>query len=656
MNASPLARRWRRRRLGVAIVAGTALLLAAPAAFGAAGDPPPAPALFVRGVDSTDPTQATVTFTYDGAAADANSVEIAENGKKIEGVSAPAMVDATNGGTATVVVIDASESAKLMLDDFKTAALSFLATSQGSGVVGVVSTNRLASVRSGLTNDVVQLTAAINGISAGSEGGLWTGVQSAAGMLRSRPDLVPNIFVLTDGNSISQADAGVTNDVLNAGAAFYAVGIDAGNLDPTSFIQLASATGGRYEQHEETAAAKASADGVAHAVVGTFRLTYPSKAAEGLNALAMQIGDSVTRASFVAGSVTKGTAALAPQAPIDDSGFLHIEYFREHGKMLGIVLVIIAAILGAYAIGNVLVRDQSGLSAALQPYADGYTHPEDESEERSADKGAAQTALIQRAVALTGQFAERQGLLQKVEAKLERANLPLRAAEAIFFYVAAAGVLTMLTLVLSQNLLMTLIAGIIIFMIPFAVLNYMATRRQKQFHQQLPDMLQLLSGTLRAGYSMMQGVEAVSQEVAEPMGRELRRVVTEARLGRPLEESLQAVGERMESNDFKWAVMAIRIQREVGGNLSELLMTVAETMTQRERLRRDINALTAEGKVSSIVLGILPVGLGLAMWVINPEYMETLFKETSGQFALVGAVLLMGFGFAWMWKIIQIEV
>ena len=143
---------------------------------------------------------------------------------------------------------------------------------------------------------------------------------------------------------------------------------------------------------------------------------------------------------------------------------------------------------------------------------------------------------------------------------------------------------------------------------PPAFLNFLASRRKKKFTAQLPDTLQLLSGTLRAGYSMMQGVEAVSQEIDDPMGRELRRVVTEARLGRPLEESLDSSAERMASADFAWAVMAIRIQREVGGNLSELLMTVADTMTQRERLRRDISALTAEGRISAIVLAILPVG------------------------------------------------
>ncbi len=177
---------------------------------------------------------------------------------------------------------------------------------------------------------------------------------------------------------------------------------------------------------------------------------------------------------------------------------------------------------------------------------------------------------------------------------------------------------------------MALVFGGMAALIPPAVVSFLANKRRKKFLSQLPDTLQLLSGTLRAGYSLMQGVEAVSQEVENPMGAELRRVVTESRLGRPLEESLDGVAERMASPDFAWAVMAIRIQREVGGNLSELLLTVADTMTQRERLRRDVAALTAEGRMSAIVLGLLPIGLGLAMYVINPEYTSKLFNDTLG--------------------------
>src|SRR6476659_1396303 len=131
---------------------------------------------------------------------------------------------------------------------------------------------------------------------------------------------------------------------------------------------------------------------------------------------------------------------------------------------------------------------------------------------------------------------------------------------------------------------------------------------------------------------------------------ELRRVVTEARLGRPLEEALDGVAERMASPDFAWAVMAIRIQREVGGNLSELLLTVAETMVARERLRRDIRSLTAEGRVSAMVLGFLPIGLGFAMWVINPDYVGRLFDTTAGNIMIGVALVAMAVGFFWMKK------
>ena len=172
----------------------------------------------------------------------------------------------------------------------------------------------------------------------------------------------------------------------------------------------------------------------------------------------------------------------------------------------------------------------------------------------------------------------------------------------------------------------------------------------------LPDTLSLLAGTLRAGYSLMQGVEAVSQEVSEPMGLELRRVVTEARLGRPLEEALDGVAERMASPDFAWAVMAIRIQREVGGNLSELLLTVAETMIQRERLRRDVAALTAEGRMSAYILIALPVGLGLVMFVMNKDYTSKLLNTTAGNVMLGAAVVSAFVGYLWMRKIINIRI
>ncbi len=140
------------------------------------------------------------------------------------------------------------------------------------------------------------------------------------------------------------------------------------------------------------------------------------------------------------------------------------------------------------------------------------------------------------------------------------------------------------------------------------------------------------------------------------MARELRRVLAEARLGRPLEDALADVAVRMESKDFDWSVMAIRIQREVGGNLAELLQTVAETMVERSRLRGEVKALTAEGRISGIIMGLLPVGLGLFMFTASPDYIDDLFSSVTGWAMVVGSVVMAIAGFGWIQKIIKIEV
>ncbi len=324
--------------------------------------------------------------------------------------------------------------------------------------------------------------------------------------------------------------------------------------------------------------------------------------------------------------------------------------------VLALVLAGAAVGLAVYAVGGLVAPQRSALDDVLAPYQESRTLTTELGGDATND-ALAQTALVSRAVELTEDIAERRGFLARAEAQLEGADVPLRAAEALFFHAAIVVLVGLLTLAVNGwNPLPAILAALLALVTPVAALRYLTRRRQKRLTSLLPDMLQLLSGSLRAGYSLMQGVEAVSKEVEEPMGSELRRVVTEAMLGRELVESLDAVAERMQSADFAWAVMAIKIQREVGGNLPELLLTVGETMTQRERLRREVAGLTAEGRMSAIVLGILPPGLGGAMYVLNPEYISTLFTETSGQMALGVATIMLVGGFAWMKKIVEIEI
>ena len=177
-----------------------------------------------------------------------------------------------------------------------------------------------------------------------------------------------------------------------------------------------------------------------------------------------------------------------------------------------------------------------------------------------------------------------------------------------------------------------------------AVLNFLGGREKRKFENQLPDTLTLISTSLRAGYSLLQAVEAVASEAPNPTAREFGRAIAEARLGRPVVGALEGITNRTQSQDFEWAVMAIEIQREVGGNLAEVLQTVAETMRQRNRLKGEIRALTAEGRISAYVLGALPFAMAGFLLATNPEYIGTLFTTTFGFVAVGVGLALMGAG------------
>jgi tight adherence protein B len=176
------------------------------------------------------------------------------------------------------------------------------------------------------------------------------------------------------------------------------------------------------------------------------------------------------------------------------------------------------------------------------------------------------------------------------------------------------------------------------------------------FLSQLPDVLQLLSGSLQAGYGFMQAIDTVAKEATPPASTEFSRVLTESRLGMPVEDALNSMAERVGGEDFRWVVLAINIQRQVGGNLAALLSTVANTLREREMVRRQIKVLSAEGRLSAIILVALPFVLAGYISIVNPGYINQLFKATVGKIMITGGIVLMGIGMLWMRKIIKIDV
>jgi tight adherence protein B len=325
-------------------------------------------------------------------------------------------------------------------------------------------------------------------------------------------------------------------------------------------------------------------------------------------------------------------------------------------KFLIPILVLPAAGLLVWGLLGMVLRERPRrLHDALAPYRVGALNEPSPLATTAGSSELVETPFLRHAVAGLAEMATRRGVLQILKRLLDQADIPVRQAEALFVYVVVTAVGSALGLLIG-NVLWGVIALAVLAVAPWMVLMSAAKRRTVTFTAQLPDMLQLLGTTLRSGYSILQGLDTVAQQVADPIGKEIRHVVAEARLGRNLVDALTEVAQRVRSDDFEWVVTAIGIQREVGGNLAELLDIVAETMIARARIRREAHTLTAEGRIGAVVISVMPVAIGLFVYAVNPSYISPLFHEAFGEILFYGSIVLGFFGILWVRKLVDIEV
>ena len=251
------------------------------------------------------------------------------------------------------------------------------------------------------------------------------------------------------------------------------------------------------------------------------------------------------------------------------------------------------------------------------------------------------------------QYLERTGRTNSVLRALEAAGIALRPGEFIVLVLAATAVGTLGGLALAGPIvaLVVLAAGPIVARV---VLDRLAARRRAQFADQLADNIQLLTGGLKAGHGLLASLDNVASEAPEPSRAEFGRVLLEVRVGRDLTEALTALADRMDSTDFEWVVGAIDINREIGGDLAETLDNVAETIRERGQVARQVQALTAEGRLSAYVLTGIPVFLAVALSLINPGYLTPLFSGAGLAAVGIGAGLLVA-GWIWMMRLIRID-
>ena len=246
---------------------------------------------------------------------------------------------------------------------------------------------------------------------------------------------------------------------------------------------------------------------------------------------------------------------------------------------------------------------------------------------------------------------------KKAESKLIQAGLNLRASE---FAVITIGTMLLLMLLLflvsGGSLLMSFVGLALGYIIPILIVKRKISMRRKKFNSQIADALVLISSSLRSGYSFMQAIEMVSREMQPPISEEFYRVLREINLGVTTDEAMNHMAERINSVDLDLVVTAVLIQRQIGGNLTEILDNIANTIRERVKIAGHIRTLTAQGRLSGVIISLLPLALALLISFINPGYMAPLFNQPIG-YVMVGGALFSEFvGILLIRNIVNIKV
>ncbi len=246
-------------------------------------------------------------------------------------------------------------------------------------------------------------------------------------------------------------------------------------------------------------------------------------------------------------------------------------------------------------------------------------------------------------VAAVERQLERLGVHRKVVAMLERAGIDAGAGAVVMLDLLAA-LVAYAFMAMHSGFLAALLVGVGVGALPWVLLVVKGMHRSRAFENQLPEVLDTLSASLRAGHGFDAALQTVANDLAEPAAREFRRVLTEVHLGRSLEDALSDLGQRIRSEDLKFVLDAIVIQRQVGGSLAELFELVSETVRSREQFRRKVRALTGMVRASANVLTALPFVAAIGLTLINPSYMRPLWTTSSGHVMVAVGLVMMTFG------------
>ena len=595
-------------------------------------------------------------------APDPAAVDVTVNGEAVSDLEVVPLRD-SSVPTGVVLTIDASGSmAGAPLEAAKAAAQDFVTQMRASDRIALVIFADEVQVLSGFTNNVQELNSRIESIEAEGETAFNDAVIQSVELFNagSARELLPNIIVLTDGDdTVSQATLEETVAAVgDSDARVFGVALESPDFNPDPVSQVAAAGDGLFLSTPDPEQLSGLYDEISREISNTLvaRFVSPISTPGDVDFEVGYQGLTATNTFAVSGyavttTTTAGPTTTTTLAPIE--GFT----IESNAPLALSTLILVAAAGIGLTLFLFLVilfgRDDEDDPGRFAKRLQAYGRRGAESEEKKSF--LERLPLLNRFTEAAEEEVRRRGLLSGINSTLEQANIPMTAGEAILAMIGLSAVGGVF-LAIFNGVLVGAIGFVVLLILFYGAVNFAGGREKRKFEQQLPDTLTLLSTSLRAGYSLLQATEAVASEAQNPTAREFGRAIAEARLGVSVTDTLRGIVDRTQSSDFEWAVMAIDIQREVGGNLAEVLQTVADTMRARNRLKGEIRALTAEGRISAFVLGALPFALFAFLWFSNRDYLLPLIESTFGLIAIGVGIILMGAGVFWLKKIVDIEI
>jgi tight adherence protein B len=526
-----------------------------------------------------------------------------------------------------ILAIDTSGSMRPAIDAAKAAANEFVVAMPPDIRIGLETFGDDVSLLSPPTTDRVLLSELINGIAPDGDTALYDVVVTAS--QHFTPTVQHKVLVvLSDGR-----DDGSSATLDDAIAAVQGVHVEAISLTTAETDIYGLMALGQVTSADDAAGVSAAFARVASLIVEVVvPATTPATPAPTTTAPATTVAAPATPAPTVPvttlPSAPATTVYARPPAPSGSTTSAE----GAPSSLLG--LGALSVFVGLFGLGVLLFPRERVSKARL-----GINKPRTVSDMGKRTMSAVDEAL------------ERHGKRAELATALAVADISMPPAEFVALVAVVAVVAGLVGLLVGGPLIGLGVAIMVCLAVRFYV-GHVKAKRQAAFADQLPEVLQLVTTALRSGFGLTQAIESVAEEAEEPARGEFAHVLVEARLGRDLSDALRALAQRMESKDLDWVVAAIDINRETGGNLSEILHTVSTTIRERQGMARHVRTLTAEGRMSARILTALPLVMVLWQWRANPEHFA-LLTHGSGLIALFAAGILLVLGSVWVHKVVK---